>query len=163
MMKKLICLAGAVLLCGGAAFGGLLSEDPGELAVAGQFWLPGEGDSDLFETGLGASVSYREWFSFPWGVGLNLGVSQWQVDSGSQAYKWQRLTDYDGDALILAFGPALYFNIIDWDNWDNEDATRDDIRWLHETAMRIADAKTRKAIQDEIEELEGEDLAEDEP
>jgi hypothetical protein len=118
MMKKAICLACAVLLCGGAAFGGLLSEEPGELVVAGQFWLPGEGDSDLFDTGLGANVSYREWFSFPWGVGLNLGISQWQVDSGSQAYKWQRLTGYKGDALILAFGPALYFNIIDWDNWN---------------------------------------------
>ncbi len=118
MMKKFISLACAVLLCGSVAWGGMISEDPGELLVAGQFWLPGEGDSDLFETGYGAEFSYREWFSFPWGVGLNLGAAQWQVDGGSAAYKWQRLSDYDGDALLLSIGPALYFSMIDWDNWN---------------------------------------------
>lgn len=117
MMKKMVGLMMVGLLCAGAALGGVLSEDPGELAVSGLFWLPGEGDSDLFDAGYGASVSYREWFSFPWGVGLNLGVAQWQVDSGSDAYKYQKMTDYRGDATLLFIGPALYFNAIDWDTW----------------------------------------------
>lgn len=118
MMKKTVALMAAALFCAGAALGGMFSEDPGELAVSGQFWLPGEGDSDLFDTGYGATVSYREWFRFPWGAGLNLGVAQWQVDSSSQAYKWKQITDYDGDATLLFFGPALYFNVIDWDSWN---------------------------------------------
>ena len=117
-MKKAILVALAAVLCAGAALGGMISEDPGELSASGLLWLPGEGDSDLFDMGYGAQVSYREWFSFPWGVGLNAGVGLWQVDSGSQAYKWQRLTDYDGDATLLFIGPALSFNVIDWDNWN---------------------------------------------
>lgn len=118
MMKKAIWVACAVLLCAGAAFGGMFSEDPGELSVNGQYWFPGAGQFDLFESGYGAKVSYREWFSFPWGAGVNLGVAQWQVNSGSHAFKYNQLTDYDGDALLIPFGASLYFNLIDWDNWN---------------------------------------------
>ncbi len=118
MMKKAILFGCAVLLCGAAAFGGLLSEEPGELTVAGQYWFPGLGDTDVFDGGLGAVVSYREWFSFPWGVGVNLGLSQWNVDGGSRAFKYDQLSDYDGDALLIPLGVSLYFNMIDWDNWN---------------------------------------------
>ena len=118
MMKKAVLFACVAWLGVGAAFGGLLSEDPGELTVAGQYWFPGMGDMDVFESGYGASVSYREWFSFPWGVGVNLGVAQWQVDNSSRAFKYAQLTDYDGDALLIPFGASLYFNLIDWDNWN---------------------------------------------
>lgn len=118
MMKKAILFVCAVLLCGGAAFGGMLSEEPGELTVAGQYWFPGMGDTDLFKNGYGAVVSYREWFSFPWGVGVNLGLSQWQVDPGSHAFKYDQLSAYDGDAMLIPLGLSLYFNMIDWDNWN---------------------------------------------
>ncbi len=118
MRKIWMCVAMALLLGSGAAFGGLFSEDPGELAVSGVLWLPGEGDSDLFDLGYGANISYREWFRFPWGVGLNLGIAQWQVDSGSSAYKWDQLSNYNGDANLLLMGPALYFCVIDWDTWN---------------------------------------------
>lgn len=118
MMKKAVLFSCVALLGVGAAFGGLVSEDPGELTVAGQYWFPGTGDIDLFESGYGASVSYREWFSFPWGAGVNVGVAQWQVDNSSRAFKYAQLTDYDGDALLIPFGASLYFNLIDWDNWN---------------------------------------------
>ena len=118
MMKKAVVFACVALLGVGAAFGGMFSEDPGELTVAGQYWFPGAGDIDLFESGYGAMVSYREWFSFPWGAGVSVGVAQWQVDSGSGAFKYAQLTDYDGDALLIPFGASLYFNLIDWDNWN---------------------------------------------
>ena len=118
MMKKAMVTACAVLLGGGAAFGGLISEDPGELAVMGQAFLPDHADCDLFEIGFGAQVSYREWFSFPWGVGVNLGISQWQVDDEAEAFKVPYLSDYDGDAFVVPVGLALYFNLIDWDNWN---------------------------------------------
>ena len=118
MMKKAMVMVCAALLGAGAAFGGLISEDPGELAVSGQAFLPDHADCDLFELGVGAQVSYREWFSFPWGVGVNLGVSQWQVDDASNAFKIQYVSDYDGEALVIPFGASLYFNVIDWDNWN---------------------------------------------
>lgn len=118
MMKKAMVLACAALLSCGAAFGGLFSEDPGELAVSGLAFLPDHADCDLFELGLGAQVSYREWFSFPWGVGVSLGVSQWQVDGASDAFKIEYVSDYDGEALVVPFGASLYFNVIDWDNWN---------------------------------------------
>ena len=118
MMKKAIWVVCMVLLGVGAAWGGVISEDPGELTASGLYWIPGSGDFDLFKRGLGAEVSYREWFRFPWGVGVNLGVSQWDVDSGSNAYKYKALSSYDGDVLLIPIGAALYFNVIDWDNWN---------------------------------------------
>ena len=118
MMKKAMVLACAALLGSGTAFGGLISEDPGELAVSGQAFLPDHADCDLFGVGFGAQVSYREWFRFPWGVGLNLGVSQWQVDDASNAFKIEYVADYDGEALVIPFGASLFFNAIDWDNWN---------------------------------------------
>ena len=118
MMKKAMAVACAVLLGSGAAFGGLISDDPGELAVSGMAFLPDHAECDLFELGLGAQVSYREWFSFPWGVGVSLGISQWQVDDASNAFKIKYVTDYDGEALVIPFGASLYFNLIDWDNWN---------------------------------------------
>lgn len=118
MMKKAILFACAILLCGGAVFGGMISEDPGELHVGGQYWIPGDGDFDLFDSGYGLSASYREWFSFPWGVGVNLGVDQWQVDGNSHAFKYKALSDYEGDALLIPLGASMFFNLIDWDNWN---------------------------------------------
>ena len=117
-MKKTILMAIAALLVCGAARGGLTSEEPGELTVAGQFFMPGVGDFDLFDSGYGASISYREWFMFPFGAGVSLGVSQWQVDSGADAYKDNRIGQYDGDAMVIPLGASLYFNLIDWDNWN---------------------------------------------
>ena len=118
MMKKAVVFVCAALLGTGAVFGGMFSEDPGELSLGGQYWIPGDGDFDLFESGYGAMLSYREWFSFPWGAGVNLGVAQWQVNGASDAYKYEALRDYDGDALLIPVGASLYFNVIDWDNWN---------------------------------------------
>ncbi|MDR0994342.1 MAG: hypothetical protein LBN38_07265 [Verrucomicrobiota bacterium] len=118
MMKKIglgICVA---LLGAGAAFGGLLNDEPGELTLSGRGWIPGDGDFDLFEDGYGVSLSYREWFHFPWAVGVSVGVAHWEVDDGSDAYKYPMLTGYEGDALLIPLGVSLYFSMIDWDNWN---------------------------------------------
>ena len=117
-MKIAILVLSAAVLCASVAFGGLLSEDPGELTVAGQYWYPDAGNFTLCDSGYGASVMYREWFRFPWGVGVNLGLAQWQVDRGSNAYKYDQLTDYKGDLMLIPFGASLYFSAIDWDNWN---------------------------------------------
>ncbi len=117
-MKKAILVACAVLVMSGAAFGGLLTEEPGELHSVGQLFMPGDGDFDLFKIGYGASFEYREWFHFPFGVGVSMGLDTFKVDSGSHAYKYEALTDYDGDALLIPLGASVYFNVIDWDYWN---------------------------------------------
>lgn len=117
-MKKVLLGCCIVLALAGISMGGLLGEAPGELNVYGLYWFPGDGDFDLFENGYGIAVSYREWFDCAWlGMGVNLGLAQWDVDSGSNAYKYNMLSDYDGDAMLIPFGLSLYFSVIDWDNW----------------------------------------------
>lgn len=117
-MKKIGVLA-AVMVCvlASVSFGALLSEDPGELSIKGQVWLPGDGDFDLFDFGYGAQVSYREWFSFPWGVGVNAGIADWSVDNSSAAYKSAIYSDYDGSAMFFPLGFSVFFCAIDWENW----------------------------------------------
>lgn len=117
MIKKLSFIALALLFAVPAAFSGVLSDDEGELAVNGAYFLPGDGDFDLFERGLGVEVSYREWFAFPWGVGLSLGYANWAVDDHANAYKFAA-SDYDGHVSTFPIGADFYFNVIDWDNWD---------------------------------------------
>lgn len=121
-MKKLFIFALMALIALGAAAtsqAALLSEDPGELDVSGVFWIPGDGDYyALYDTGYGVEVSYREWFSFPWGVGVSLGLAQWNVDDGSNAFNIDYWTKYDGDILYVPFGLSLYFCAIDWDDWN---------------------------------------------
>ena len=117
-MKKAILLVAVALCCGSAALGGVISEDPGELTVSGQYWYPDSGPFTLCDSGYGLSLSYREWFRFPWGVGVNLGLAQWQVDRNSNAYKYDQLVDYKGHLILIPIGASLYFNLIDWDNWN---------------------------------------------
>jgi len=117
-MKKAICLACAVLFMSGAAFGGLLSEEPGELHSVVRLWVPGDGDFNLFKTGYGVSFEYREWFQFPWGVGASIGLDSWKVNGNSGAYKYDALINYDGDATLIPLGVSMYFNVIDWDSWN---------------------------------------------
>ena len=148
MMKKAMVMVCAALLGAGAAFGGLISEDPGELAVSGQAFLPDHADCDLFELGVGAQVSYREWFSFPWGVGVNLGVSQWQVDDASNAFKIQYVSDYDGEVLVIPFGASLYFNVIDWDNWNLIFETGLQYAFVESSVDAYNDGDNRKKRQD---------------
>ena len=119
MMKKVVGLIGIMTVGAGVVFGGMISDDPGELVAVGQITLDaGLGDYDLFSKAYGAQVSYREWFHFPWAIGLNLGVSQWDVDHKAHALKYDKLTDYRGDVLTVPIGAALYFNLMNWDNWN---------------------------------------------
>ena len=118
MMKKAILFACTALLCGGAAMGGLISDDPGELNVSGQYWYPDAGYFTLCDAGYGLSATYREWFRFPWGVSLNLGAAQWQVAKNSNAYKYDKYVNYKGDVFLIPLGASLCFSLIDWDNWN---------------------------------------------
>lgn len=117
-MKKITILTALlVVLSVGMAFGAVLSDDPGEFSVKGMMWFPGDGDFDLFDMGYGVSVSYREWFSFPFGVGVSAGLADWTVDGDSDAYKSPLFSDYDGSAVLIPIGASLYYCPVDWENW----------------------------------------------
>lgn len=141
MRKKWIGVVLAAVLMAGVAHGGLLSPEPGELTTSGLFWLVGHGDDELFQTGFGLGASYREWVAFPFGVGLNLNVAQWQVDKNSNAIKWDGVTRYSGDATLLGLGPAVYFCIIDWDTWNL--TLEGGIQFVH------VDSSVRVQVEDE--------------
>ena len=52
--------------------------------------------------------------------------------------------------------------LIDWDQWDGQLPTREEIQFLYEEAMSIPDRALREAVQGDIEELEGKGVSEDE-
>ena len=117
LMKKTIAAVLAVLAMAGAVQAGVFSEEPGEFAVQGQYWFPGEGDFDLFDAAYGAQLSWREWFAFPFGAQLSVGIAQWQADSGADAYKYKNVDDFDGDVTLIPIGLSLTYCLIDWNNW----------------------------------------------
>ena len=117
-MLVLLAAALAALVLVPAASAALFSEDPGEFDLNGICWFPGDGDFDLYKFGFGAELSYREWFCFPWGVGVSLGLAQWQADDGANAFKIKSWDDYSGHILGIPVGLSLYFCAIEWDNWN---------------------------------------------
>lgn len=119
-MKKMLVLALAALFAvAGAASAGLLnSEEPGEVSAAGYYVFPGDGDFDTFESAAGVQAAYREWFAFPWGVGINAGWGTWMVDKDSSSYKVEALRKFKGECNVIPLGASLFFNVIDWDNWN---------------------------------------------
>ena len=117
-MKKIILALAAVVLAAGAAQAGLASDEPAEFSVQGQYWFPGEGDFDLVGSAYGVQASWREWVAFPFGVGFNVGIAQWNVDAHSNPYKWRSISDYDGDVTLIPIGLSLAYGLIDWNDWD---------------------------------------------
>ena len=119
-MKKMLVLALAALFAvAGAASAGLLnSEEPGEVSVSGYYVFPGDGDFDTFKSAAGVQAAYREWFAFPWGVGINAGWGTWMADKNSSSYKVDTLRNFKGECNVVPLGASLFFNVIDWDNWN---------------------------------------------
>ena len=119
MKKFLIPALAALFAVSGAASAGLLnSEEPGEASVAGYYLFPGDGDFNTFDYAVGVQGSYREWFRFPWGVGVSAGWGTWGVNSSSRSYKVDYLRKFKGECNTIPLGLSLYFNVIDWDNWN---------------------------------------------
>ena len=119
-MKKIYVLALAALVASaGVSSAGLLnSEEPGEVSVSGYYLFPGDGDFNTFDAAAGVQGAYREWFSFPWGVGVNAGWGTWMVDKNSSSYKVSTLGNFKGECNVVPLGASLFFNVIDWDNWN---------------------------------------------
>jgi hypothetical protein len=119
-MKKILILALAALFASlGAASAGLLnSEEPGEVEVSGYYLFPGDGDFDLFRGAAGVQGLYREWFAFPWGISLNAGWGTYLAYKDANSYKVDTLGKFKGECNVVPLGASLWFNIIDWDNWN---------------------------------------------
>ena len=118
MIKKILFSALAIALLSAPAYAGITGDKEGELSVHAQYFFPGDGDFDLFETGVGGEVSYREWFAFPFGLGLSAGFTSWSTDSKSNPFKFKEYTDFKGCVRNFPIGAHLFFSIIDWENWN---------------------------------------------
>ncbi|MBR6021813.1 MAG: hypothetical protein IK066_05275 [Kiritimatiellae bacterium] len=118
MKKTILAVAAVAALAAATAPAGLISDEPAEVSAQAQVWLPGEGDFNLFEVSPGVQVSWREWVSFPFGLGLQVGVGTWGTDSGSDPYKYKGLNDFRGDVTVVPVGLTLAYCPIDWNNWD---------------------------------------------
>ena len=120
-MKKILvlALAGLVAVAAGTASAGVLnSEEPGEASVSGYYLFPGDGDFTVFDGAAGVQGAYREWFAFPWGIGINAGWGTYKVNKHTGSYKVSTLGDFKGECYVIPFGLDLCFNVIDWDNWN---------------------------------------------
>lgn len=119
-IPALLAITLALCALAPAASAGLINDNPGELDLSALYWFPGDGDFDLYKNGYGIELSYREWFnSCPWGLGLTLGLAQWQADENSDdAFKIKSWEKYDGSILYIPLGLSLYFCAIEWDNWN---------------------------------------------
>ena len=120
-MKKILilALAGLVAFAAGTASAGLLnSEEPGEASVSGWYLFPGDGDFTVFDGAAGVQGAYREWFAFPWGLGVNAGWGTYIANKHTSSYKVSTLDNFKGECNVLPIGASLFFNVIDWDNWN---------------------------------------------
>lgn len=120
-MKKILvlALAGLMAVAAGTASAGVLnSEEPGEASVHGWYLFPGDGDFTVFDGAAGVQGAYREWFAFPWGIGLNAGWGYYKVDKNTGSYKVSTLGQFKGECNVVPLGLDLFFNVIDWDNWN---------------------------------------------
>ena len=120
-MKKILvlALAGLVAFAAGTASAGVLnSEEPGEASVSGWYLFPGDGDFTVFDGAAGVQGAYREWFAFPWGLGINAGWGTYKVNKNTDSYKVSTLGKFKGDCNVIPLGASLFFNVIDWDNWN---------------------------------------------
>ena len=119
-MKKILVSALAALFAvtGAASAGVLNSEEPGEVSVSGYYLFPGDGDFNLYDGAAGVQASYREWFAFPWGVSLNAGWGTYLANKDATSYKVDTLGKFKGECNVVPLGASLWFNVIDWDNWN---------------------------------------------
>ncbi len=159
-MKKILglMLAAAVLLWSGAA--NAQSDLPeNEAAVSFNYWFPGDGDWDLYDTALGLELQYRNWtwLNDPFGVALSLGAATWKVKSDASDFAVPALHDLDGNVTLIPVGASALLRFIDFDSWrlffevglryvfvsSDVDAQYDmynpddDSRWTEETSISI--------------------------
>jgi hypothetical protein len=81
-----------------------------DLGVSVQLAMPGAGDFDLYEYGLGAELQFRDFVSAPWGYLLAIGYSEWTTDSDAKN-PGSNLYDFDGNLAIIPFGGSVLYKV----------------------------------------------------
>ena len=72
------------------------------------------------------------------------------------------LVTVSGGVATIWEHPSVDAEVVDWDNWDGQDPTRNELAELRETAERIQDRNDREAFLRQVQELEDRGVAEDE-
>ena len=71
------------------------------------------------------------------------------------------LITISGGVATIWEHPSVDAEVVDWDNWDGQDPTRNELAELRETAERIQDRNDREAFLRQVQELEDRGVAED--
>ena len=66
------------------------------------------------------------------------------------------LVTVSGGVATVWDNPDIDYEIVDWDNWDQDPATEDDIEMLKEIAQRLSPAD-RKTFMKQVNDLEVEE------
>jgi hypothetical protein len=81
-----------------------------DLGLSLELALPGIGDFDLYESGLGVNLQFRDLFSAPWGYAFSIGYGSWSADSGARD-PGANLFDFDGDMEVIPFGASVLYQL----------------------------------------------------
>ena len=72
------------------------------------------------------------------------------------------LVTVNGGVATIWDTPGVDTDLVDWDNWDNKDPTRDELKYLREVAEQLQDRNDKAKFLREVQELEDRGVAEDE-
>ena len=72
------------------------------------------------------------------------------------------LVTVSGGVATIWDVPGVDTDLVDWDNWDDKDPTRDELKYLREVAEQLQDRNDKAKFLREVQELEDRGVAEDE-
>ena len=72
------------------------------------------------------------------------------------------LVTVSGGVATIWDNPSVDAEVVDWDNWDGRDLTRDELKYLREVAEQFQDRNDKAKFLREVQELEDRGVAEDE-
>ena len=72
------------------------------------------------------------------------------------------LVTVSGGVATIWDTPGVDTDLVDWDNWDGKDPTRDELKYLREVAEQLQDRNDKAKFLREVQELEDRGVAEDE-
>lgn len=103
------------------------SEASPDIGLIVLFDMPGIGDYDLYQYGLGSEIQFRDWVSHPWGYSITLGYSEWATDKNATS-PGSELYDFEGKLEIVPFGGSVIYNAYAGEEWNI--ALDAGVRWL---------------------------------
>jgi len=118
MMKKLgLSMAAALAVTSSVSLAQVPSyvEVSPDLGIAAQLYVPGVGDYDLFDMGVGAEIQFRDWINYPWGYLLSIGYGEWSTDADAEK-PGSNLYDFTGDMEVTPFGGSVLFQVFNEDS-----------------------------------------------